>query len=81
MSDRTSFEVLLHSPRWGHDNTYKINLGTTEMHIDFGAKTALCSSVEGGDPKWSGYMERVGNPLENILENDRSSRQQFLSVP
>jgi hypothetical protein len=55
----------------GHEDTYKINLGTKEMSIALGAKTATCSSVEGGDPKWSGYMQGVGNPLVNILENDK----------
>ena len=33
-------------------------------------KTAACSWVEGTEPKWSGYNESIGNPLEQIFEND-----------
>ncbi len=70
MSDQTSFKVRLYSPRWGHEDTYEIKLGRQQMRIEHSSKTAVCSRVEGGDPKWSGYSENIGNPLVNILEND-----------
>jgi hypothetical protein len=70
MSDQTSFEVLLYSPRWGHEDTYEIKLNREKMNVKAVNKTAACSWVEGRDPKWSGYNESIGNPLEQILEND-----------
>jgi hypothetical protein len=70
MSDQTSFEVQLYSPRWGHEDTYEIQLDREQMRVKGVNKTAVCSWVEGRDPKWSGYNESIGNPLEKILEND-----------
>jgi hypothetical protein len=70
MSDQTSFEVRIYSPRWGHDDAYTIKLERDHMEIKGINKDALCSWVEGKDPKWSGYNENTGNPLENILKND-----------
>lgn len=70
MSDQSSFEIRIYSPRWGHEDTYKIKLDRQQMRIDGVMKHAVCSWVEDRDPKWSGHNEGVGNPLENILEND-----------
>ena len=69
MSDQISFKVRLYSPRWGHEDTYEIKLDSEQMRVESG-KTAECSWLEGTDPKWSGYNETIGNPLEKILEND-----------
>ena len=71
MSDQTSFEVRLYSPRYGHEDTYEIKLDREQMNVKANGKTATCSWVEGKDLKWSGYSESSGNPLEEILENDR----------
>jgi hypothetical protein len=70
MSDQTSFDVRLYSPRWGHEDKYEIKLDRDHMRIGGGHKSAVCSWVEGGDPKWSGYSKSVANPLESILQND-----------
>jgi hypothetical protein len=71
MSDQTSFDVRLYSPRWGHEDKYEIKLDRDQMRIEGVHESAVCSWVEGGDPKWSGYGEGDGNPLEKILENDK----------
>ena len=70
MSDQTSFEVQICSPRWGHEDSYKIKFEREQMRIEFINKTAVCSWVESRDPKWSGNDENIGNPLEKMLETD-----------
>ena len=72
MSDQTRFEVRLYSPRWGHEDTYEINLDREQMRVKGKGvgKNAVCSLVEGRDPEWSGYNDSIGNPLEKILKND-----------
>ena len=70
MSDQICFEVRLYSPRWGHEDTYEIKLDGEQMRVEGVNRTAECSWVEGRDPKWSGYNETIGNPLEEILKND-----------
>jgi len=69
MSDQTSFEVSLYSPRWGHDDIYTIKLERTLLTFSNG-NSALCSMDESGNLKWTGYRQGIGNPLVEILEND-----------
>ena len=72
MSDQTIFEVSFYSPRWGHEDTYEIKLDREQMRVKGQGvnKTVVCSWVEGSDPKWSGHIEGIGNPLEKILKKD-----------
>ena len=49
MSDQTSFEVRLYSPRYGHEDTYEIKLDGEQMCVKGFGKTATCSWVEGKD--------------------------------
>lgn len=71
MLDKISFEVNLFSPRWGHEDSYKIELSRKQMIVKLGIKTATCSwVVEGRNPEWSGYLNSKRNPLEDILRND-----------
>ncbi|AEB80269.1 Hypothetical protein Dalk_0001_AVC [Desulfatibacillum aliphaticivorans] len=69
MAERTEFQVLLFSPRWGRDDTYNLQFSREKMQID-GPKSAECTWVEDGDPVWTGYQIGQGNPLVNIMKND-----------
>ncbi len=75
MSDQTSFEVKLFSPRWGHEDVYQVQLNRNQMSVSVGGVgvKAVCSWVENLDPEWLGYSDSIGNPLENILRNDSIS--------
>jgi hypothetical protein len=70
MSDETSFDVRIFSPRWGHEDTYQINVSRDHLRFTGVGKGAECNWIEGRDPKWSGYNDIIGNALENILAND-----------
>lgn len=71
MSEENSFEVSLYSPRWGHEDVYKIRLERDQMTIEGpGIKKATCSWRDNQDPEWSGHRHITGNPLINILEDD-----------
>ena len=72
MSDQTSFEVKLFSPRWGHEDVYQVQLNRNQMSVSVGGVgvKAVCSWVENLDPEWLGYSDSIGNPLENILRNE-----------
>ena len=70
MSNETSFDVRIFSPRWGHEDTYQIKVSRDKLSFATVGKGAACKCVENRDPKWSGYNDIVGNPLEKMLEND-----------
>jgi hypothetical protein len=61
-------EVSFYSPRWGHEDLYRIQLESNTMTVDglHMGKNAVCSL----ERTWSGYNDKFGNPLEKILEND-----------
>lgn len=72
MSERMNFEIMIYSPRWGHEDAYEINVSRNEMIVKGkGHEQAICSWVENRDPVWTGYNEAIGNPLQNILENEK----------
>ncbi len=60
----TTVKLNIFSPRWGHEDTYGVNLTENEMLITQGGRTAKCTSNGESDPIWS--IE----PLEKILNND-----------
>lgn len=70
MSDQNNFEICFYSPRWGHEDTYKITMDRQQMRIDGVMKHAICTWVENKNPRWTGHNEGIGNPLQNVLEND-----------
>ena len=57
-------EAQIYSPRWGHDDTYSLDLTQEQLVIRMHAREARCVWREGRDPSWE------GEPLEDILRND-----------
>ena len=70
MSGKTSFNVRIYSPRWAHEDTYKIKLSRDQLIFSGIGKEAKCTWVENRDPVWLGYKDKIGNALEKMLEND-----------
>jgi hypothetical protein len=70
MSDKKSFVVGIFLPRWGHEDTYQFNVSLEQLSFTGGGKEAACKWVENREPKWSGYNDTIGNPLEKMLEDD-----------
>ncbi|MFC1482115.1 hypothetical protein ACFL6E_07735 [Candidatus Neomarinimicrobiota bacterium] len=69
MSDSTSFDVRIFTPRWGHEDSYTISVSRDKM--TFGSEMkATCKWVENRDPVWTGYDDMTGNPVNQILKND-----------
>ena len=66
MSDTISVEIPVYSPRWGHNNTYRISLSREKMQIEFPPRVITCSWVENQDPVW----ETLDDSLFEIFEND-----------
>jgi hypothetical protein len=58
------FTAQIFSPRWGHEDTYTVELSRKEMIIRRGPQTVRCVHRDGHDPEWQ------GESLEDILEND-----------
>jgi len=52
MSDGTTVEVQVYSPRWGHDDTYTITMNRDAMKIEHHPRKAICEWVENKDPVW-----------------------------
>lgn len=68
-SFQATFNVF--SPRWGHESPYSVLMTPAKMQISTQAtKLAIFEETEDGEPEWSGYDHRTGNPLMKILEND-----------
>ncbi|MDQ3193870.1 MAG: hypothetical protein M3P82_02595 [Bacteroidota bacterium] len=59
-----SINLEIFSPRWGHNDTYTIELSREEMKITMGARSTTCKFVENRDPKWE------EKKLFTILSND-----------
>lgn len=59
MSDRTSFDVTIYSPRWGTEDIYTVQLERSKMR--FGRNTemnpSVCTWIEGRDPTWSAELK------------------------
>jgi hypothetical protein len=71
MSEHNNFTVKLHSPRWGTDDPYDIEMDRKQMSVGkLGPSKAILNYVEGRDPEWSGGPFMSKHPLVDILEND-----------
>lgn len=57
-------ELRMYSPRWGHDDTYVLELTRESLVITQGARSTQCTWRDNLDPEWS------GESLRHILEND-----------
>lgn len=71
MSNPFSVKVQVYSPKWGHEDTYEIVFEGQRMQFRGIMKQAECLWVENDNPTWSGHGDTRGNPVENILENDK----------
>ena len=61
----TIVELELYSPRWGHNDTYKVELHQDYMEIStMQQRRCKATWVQDCDPEWS------GEDLEKILRND-----------
>ena len=56
--------LRLYSPRWGHDDTYSVELERDHLKITMAPREAKATWVENSDPVWS------GEPLLRIMNND-----------
>jgi len=59
-----TIELQIFSPRWGHDDTYEVELERDHMEITRGANTARADWQDNADPAWSGWT------VEGIMGND-----------
>ncbi|KVM69863.1 hypothetical protein WJ61_22525 [Burkholderia ubonensis] len=57
-----TFELF--SPRWGHGDTYTVELERDHIEISMQVRTARAEHRENRDPEWS------GEAIEDILSND-----------
>lgn len=63
-----TIELQIFSPRWGHDDTYEIELERDHMEITRGANTARADWRDNADPAWSGWT------VEGMMGNAASTR-------
>ena len=59
-----TIELQIFSPRWGHEDTYEIELERDHMEIARGANTARADWRDNADPAWSGWT------VEGMMGND-----------
>lgn len=45
-------EARIYSPRWGHTDMYRIEMGDDQMTISNGSRTSTCKVQENGDREW-----------------------------
>lgn len=57
-------ELQIFSPRWGHEDTYEVELERDHMEITRGANRARAAWQDNADPAWSGWT------VEGIMGND-----------
>ncbi|MEH6529569.1 MAG: hypothetical protein V7718_06475 [Porticoccus sp.] len=60
----TKVELHIFSPRWGHEDTYEVELDRDFMEITMQVRKTRAKWVDNLDPEWS------GEPLEHIMNND-----------
>ena len=61
---RDDYRRATYSPRWGHEDTYRVDLSRDFMEIKMQARCARAEWKEDHDPEWS------GEPLARIFVND-----------
>ncbi len=59
-----TIDLEIYSPRWGHNDTYTVELDNNYMEITMQARKARATQQQGKDPVWS------GESLEGIMNND-----------
>lgn len=57
-------DLRIFSPRWGHEDTYSVNLDRDFMKITMNVRTAMATWRENFDPEWS------GESIQRIMNND-----------
>lgn len=57
-------DLQLFSPRWGHDDVYRIELERDYLEVTMQVRVARADYRENFDPVWS------GEPIERIMRND-----------
>lgn len=57
-------ELQIFSPRWGHEDTYEVELERDHMEITRGANRARADWQDNAEPAWSGWT------VEGIMGND-----------
>lgn len=62
--DEITIELRIYSPRWGHEDTYTLELSRDTLVITQGARSTKATYRENLDPEWS------GETLVDILQND-----------
>ncbi|MGR5129963.1 hypothetical protein [Photobacterium swingsii] len=60
----TKVDLRIYSPRWGHHDTYSVELHQDYMRISITPRVAKATYVENRDPEWS------GESLQRIMNND-----------
>lgn len=60
----STFQASIFSPRWGHDDTYTLDLTNDKMTISDMSWHCDCIWQEGRDPTWS------NDSLDSHLRND-----------
>lgn len=56
--------LSLFSPRWGHEDTYSVEILRDTLTISMNARVAKATWQENQDPQWD------GEPLERTMTND-----------
>jgi len=59
-----SVDLEIFSPRWGHTDTYSVELHNDYMTITMSPKVAKVIWVQDRDPQWS------GESIQKIMNND-----------
>lgn len=57
-------ELRIFSPRWGHEDTYSVELSRESLRISMQARAARATWRDGHDPEWS------GDSILDIMSND-----------
>jgi len=57
-------ELSIFNPRWGHDDTYTVELERDFMEVTMNAREARADWRDNADPVWS------GDSLQDIMQND-----------
>jgi hypothetical protein len=60
----TIVELGIFSPRWGHEDTYTVELAQDSMQISMQARRVTATWNDSTDPTWS------GESIESIMNND-----------
>ena len=65
-----TIEANLWSPRWGHDDEYKVTFTQDQVTIVVLKRECSFTNDSEGNLKWINNISRAENPLYEILNND-----------